>query len=124
MISTLNLLHSRLVSRQKNLLEELEQLKTNVPLTTEERRERNPSGKGEEEATESFELERRLALEKHIRHQLTDVEHALHKFEEGKYGLCEECSQPVDPARLEALPEAKLCLSCMTNNAKGRFSPG
>jgi len=123
-ISTLNLLHSRLEIRQKNLLEELEQLKTNVPLTTEERREGNPSGKGEEEATESFELERRLALEKHIRHQLADVEHALHKFEEGKYGLCEECSQPVDPARLEALPEAKLCLSCMANNAKGRFTPG
>ena len=124
MISTLNLLQSRLESRQKSLVEELEQLKATVPLTTEERRDGSSFGKREEGATESFELERRLALERHIRNQLADVEHALHKFEEGKYGLCEECSQPVDPARLEALPEAKLCLSCMANNAKGRFSPG
>ena len=124
MIGNLNLLQSRLEIRQKNLVEELEQLKTSVPLTTEERREGSPFGKGEEGATESFELERRLALESHIRNQLTDVEHALHKFEEGKYGFCEECSEPVNPARLEALPEAKLCLSCKANNGKGRFSPG
>ena len=124
MISSLNLLQSRLEIGQKSLVEELEQLKASVPLTTEERREGSPFGKREEGATESFELERRLALESHIRNQLADVETALHKFEEGKYGLCEECNLPVDPARLEALPQAKLCLSCKANNGKGRFSPG
>ncbi len=126
MVTDFKLLRSRLESEQKRLIEELEQLRAGVR-PTEERREGSPFGKREEEATESLELERRLAMEKQIREQLAEVEGALGKFEEGTYGLCEGCGQPIDPARLEALPQAKLCLSCKANqakNAKGRFSPG
>jgi len=108
-----------LESEQKRLSEELEQLRADVR-PTEERREGSPFGKREEEATESLELERRLAMEKQIREQLAEVEGALGKFEENTYGLCENCGKPIDPARLEALPQAKLCLSCMAKNAKGR----
>jgi len=100
----------------------LEQLKASVR-PVEERREGSPFGKREEEATETFELEKRLALEKRLRDQLAEVGHALHKFEEGTYGLCDICGQPIDPARLEALPQANLCLSCkakQAKNAKGK----
>ena len=126
MVTNFNLLRSRLENEKKRLSEELEQLKANIR-PAEERREGSPFGKREEEATESLELERRLALEKQIRDQLAEMERALHKFEENTYGLCESCGQPIDPARLDALPQAKLCLSCKTNqakNAKGRSSPG
>ena len=119
------LLRSRLENEQKQLNEELGQLRASVR-PAEERREGSPFGKREEEATESLELERRLALEKQIREQLADMEHALRKFDEGKYGICERCGEPIDPARLEALPQAKLCLNCkaiQAKNAKGRFSP-
>jgi RNA polymerase-binding protein DksA len=112
-----NLLRSRLESEKKRLLEELEQLKASVR-PAEERREGSPFGKREEEATESFELERRLSLEKSMREQLTAVEHALQKFEDGTYGLCDNCGQPIDPARLEALPQASLCLRCKELQAK------
>jgi RNA polymerase-binding protein DksA len=112
-----NLLRSRLESERKRLLGELEQLKSSVR-PADERREGSPFGKREEEATESFELERRLSLEKRIRGQLAEVEHALQKFEDGTYGLCDSCGQPIDPARLEALPQASLCLDCKTRQAK------
>ena len=117
-----NLLRSRLESMQKRLNGELEQLKATVR-PADERREGSPFGKREEEATESFELEKRLTLEKRIREQLAEVEHALQKFEDGTYGLCDNCGQPIDPARLEALPQASLCLNCktlQTKNAKGK----
>jgi DnaK suppressor protein len=113
----LNLLRSRLESEQKRLTDELEQLKSSVR-PAEERREGSPFGKREEEATESFELERRLTLEKRIMEQLAGVEHALQKFEDGTYGLCDNCGQPIDPARLEALPQASLCLDCKARQAK------
>jgi len=113
----LNLLRSRLESERKRLTEELEQLKSSVR-PADERREGSPFGKREEEATESFELERRLTLEKRLIDQLAGVEHALQKFEDGTYGLCDSCGQPIDPARLEALPQASLCLSCKTRQAK------
>jgi DnaK suppressor protein len=113
----LNLLRSRLESEQKRLTDELEQLKSSVR-PAEERREGSPFGKREEEATESFELERRLTLEKRIIDQLAGVEHALQKFEDGTYGLCDNCGQPIAPARLEALPQASLCLNCKARQAK------
>jgi DnaK suppressor protein len=118
------LLRSRLESEQKRLTEELEQLMVSIR-PADERREGSPFGKREEEATESLELEKRLALERHIREQLAEVEHALHKVEEGTYGLCDICGQPIDPARLEALPQANLCVSCKASqakNAKGKIS--
>jgi len=117
-----NLFRSRLESEQKRLIGELEQLKASVR-PANERREGSPFGKREEEATETLELETRLALEKRIIDQLAEIEHALSKFEEGTYGLCDNCGQPIDPARLEALPQANLCLSCkagQAKNAKGR----
>ncbi len=126
MIMGFNLLRSRLEQEQKRVTEELEQLKANIR-PADERREGSPFGKREEEATESFELEKRLALEKRLRDQLAGVEHALHKFDQGTYGLCDNCGQPIDLARLEALPQASLCLRCkalQTKNAKGKLSPG
>jgi len=121
MTTEFNLLRARLESEHKRLTEELKQLTASVR-PPEERREGSPFGKREEEATETFELEKRLALEKRITDQLAKVEHALHKFDEGTYGLCDACGQPIDPARLEALPQANLCLSCKAHqvkNAKG-----
>ncbi len=118
-MSTLNLerLRSRLESEQKRLLGELEQMKASAQ-PTEVRREGSPFGKREEEATESFELEKRLAMEKQIRASLVEVEHALSKFGKGNYGLCDVCGQTIDPGRLEALPQANLCLSCKAKQAR------
>lgn len=125
MTTGFNLLRTRLEDERKHLIEQLEQLEANAR-PTDERREGSPFGKREEEATETFELEKRLALEKRMKEQLAEVEHALHKFEQGTYGLCENCGQPIDPARLEALPQAKLCMNCkaqQAKNAKGKLPP-
>jgi len=111
------ILRSRLETEKERLVEELEQLSTSASIG-EERREGSPFGKREEEATEALELEKRLAMEKSIKQQLVGVEHALHKFEEGTYGFCDSCGQPIDPERLEALPQASLCMNCKTQQAK------
>ena len=110
-------LRSRLQSDCQHLTEELERMGDAVH-KIEERREGSPFGKREEEATEAFELEKRLVFEKRLRDQLAGVEHALKKFEEGTYGRCDVCGQPIDLDRLEALPQASLCLSCKTKQAK------
>ena len=52
------------------------------------------------------------ALVNSIKDSLSEVEHALAKFEAGTYGLCEGCGQAIAPARLEAMPAASLCISC------------
>lgn len=117
--------HSKLCERLREektqIKERLEQLKASRQ-PAGERREGSPFGKREEEASEAFELEKRLALEKKLRATLTEIDHALEKYEAGTYGLCDSCGQPIEQDRLEALPQANLCLSCkarQTKNAKG-----
>ncbi|HJX12061.1 MAG TPA: TraR/DksA C4-type zinc finger protein [Dehalococcoidales bacterium] len=119
-------LREQLETEQKRLQNELEQLRTTAS-TADERREGSPFGKREEEATETLELEKRLALENRIRQELVGIEHALDKFEKGTYGSCDNCGQPIDPERLEALPQASLCMNCkalLAKNAKGKPPTG
>ena len=46
--------------------------------------------------------------------QLRKIRHALAKIDEGSYGACEECALPVGFSRLQARPEARLCINCQT----------
>ena len=71
-----------------------------------------------------MELEKRLALENHIRQELASVEHALEKIEKGTYGICDNCGKAIDPARLEALPQANICMDCKSLLSKnGKSAP-
>jgi len=42
--------------------------------------------------------------------QLADVEAALAKLDEGTYGTCEACGNPIADARLEAMPHTRFCI--------------
>ena len=117
MTTNLKLIRAQLESEKRRLEEEIEQLKGGVS-PSDERREGSPFGKREEEATETMELEKRLALEKQIRERLASIERALGKLEIGTYGLCDSCGKSIDPARLEAIPYASLCLECKAKQAK------
>lgn len=44
--------------------------------------------------------------------EIDEIDRALFKIEEGSFGRCEQCRRPIKRARLEALPEARFCLSC------------
>ncbi len=110
-------LYERLKKEKAELLEKLEQLRT-LGQPSAERKEGSPFGKREEEADEASELEKRLALVKRLEESLNEVEHALQKYEAGTYGLCDSCGQPIERARLEAIPQASLCLSCKAQQAK------
>ncbi|HEX7277303.1 MAG TPA: TraR/DksA C4-type zinc finger protein [Acidimicrobiales bacterium] len=60
--------------------------------------------------TETFEREKDLSIIERVEAELADVEHALRRLDEGTYGLCEACGRPIDEARLDAIPAARLCL--------------
>ena len=44
--------------------------------------------------------------------RLRQVEAALKRAEEGTYGYCLDCDEPIGRARLEVRPEAFLCIGC------------
>lgn len=69
-------------------------------------------------ATDTFEAEKAIALEAHLRGVLSAVEQALQRFDEGRFGICENCGQRIKPERLEALPYTTLCIDCKTKQEK------
>jgi DnaK suppressor protein len=52
------------------------------------------------------------ALAAKLRNTLKDVEEALTRLDDGTYGICEVCGQPIGEARLEAMPTARRCITC------------
>jgi RNA polymerase-binding protein DksA len=71
-----------------------------------------------DDATEAFEQAKGLAMRQNTERLLSQVERALARFEDGTYGLCGNCGRPIDPARLEALPYAQLCLDCQSRQER------
>jgi RNA polymerase-binding transcription factor DksA len=110
-------LYKRLKKEKTELLEKIGQLRA-LGQPSAERKEGSPFGKREEGADEASELEKRLALENRLEESLNEVEHALQKYEAGTYGFCDSCRQPIEQARLEAIPQASLCLKCKASRAR------
>ena len=48
--------------------------------------------------------------------QLRDIDAALRRIEDGSYGECGRCEEPIDPRRLDADPTARLCIDCASRN--------
>ena len=46
------------------------------------------------------------------RHFLQKIEKALKKMDEGEFGVCDDCEEPISIKRLEARPETELCIRC------------
>jgi len=110
MATDLNLIHFRLTQERERLTEELEHVEASNRLTGDIGG--SWFGKRDEQANIATESSKQQYSEDRLRHLLTKVECALHKFDDGSYGLCDNCGQSIDPARLEALPYTTLCLNC------------
>src|SRR5918998_2207507 len=61
-------------------------------------------------ATETFEREKDQSLLEHIGTQLDEIDRATAKLDDGSYGACEACGQPIGNDRLEAFPAARFCV--------------
>ena len=123
-VDTMEELRKRLEEEKERLTKELSRLRE-IRMSPEQGNEiRGYGEERSEDATKTIELEKRIALEENLRSSLSEVEHALDKFDNGTYGLCDECGQPIDPARLEVLPQANLCIDCKARrkkDGKGRY---
>ena len=60
----------------------------------------------------TFEREKEFSIANNVTDLRTKTDRALHRIEEGRYGICESCGQPIESARLKALPHVTLCLKC------------
>jgi RNA polymerase-binding transcription factor len=58
------------------------------------------------------EQENRLELLERLIEKARKLDEALHRIPKGLYGICAACGKSIHKQRLQALPEADLCLEC------------
>lgn len=68
--------------------------------------------KPDEQAQEIEGYTTNLATERLLDDNLRDIEAALQRIEEGTYGICKYCHEPIAEKRLLARPVASACVSC------------
>src|SRR5262245_20459053 len=76
----------------------------------------NPADIGSESFAQEFSLE----LLQRDEATLTEIDEALGRVDNGKFGLCEGCTEPIPKARLNAVPHARFCVECQ-RKAENRF---
>jgi DnaK suppressor protein len=107
----------RLLDRKRRLWQEVkQQLRSNIG---DGYQEMLAAARDEEDqATVSLMAETNLTLLGPKRQELEAIEEALNRLDSGDYGYCEMCGQPIEPRRLEIMPETPLCRNCMSHREK------
>jgi RNA polymerase-binding protein DksA len=68
----------------------------------------------------TFERERDLSIQNNVRDLIDQMNRAIQRIEDGNYGTCERCGNPIEAARLKALPHALLCMDCKRREERAR----
>jgi RNA polymerase-binding protein DksA len=63
-------------------------------------------------ASVTFDRELGYSLESNSGHVLAAIDEALERIEEGSFGTCVRCGNPIAEERLEAMPYATKCIEC------------
>ena len=99
---------------RKSLTDQLEKLVGNADRTLKEDMALDSNDLPDEVDLASAEYNQSFTfrLRDRERFLLTKVQQALRKIEEGTFGICEECEEPIDPRRMKARPVTTLCIRC------------
>ena len=65
-----------------------------------------------DQATGNNEVHIQLRLKQTDAKILQAIEEALWRIEKGTYGVCRDCGEAIAPARLNAIPWTRVCISC------------
>ena len=76
-----------------------------------------------DQALDSYESELHYGINDAERKLLEDVEEALQRIQEGSFGVCANCGDPISMVRLKAMPSARLCIECKQSQERSRL-PG
>lgn len=96
-----------LTAKREHLIDEAKRtLTTEMSIDAAERMDEVDQASSEYMQSFSFRLRGRE------RYLMGKIEKALKKIDDGEFGLCEECEEPISLKRLQARPEAQLCIQC------------
>src|ERR1041385_1239611 len=101
------------VKKYRDLLEKKrDELLAAAPLGTPAAEPGSKSGDWIDQSSQESDLHVRLALKQTDSKLLRAIEEAIHRIDQGTYGICMECENEIAPARLAAVPWTRVCIDC------------
>jgi DnaK suppressor protein len=105
----------RLLARREVLVNRLALVRKNIlDATTDQLLEGTFATHLADEATDMIDAEVNVSDVGVIEDKIEEIDAALARISHGTYGVCTDCGEPIDPARLKALPAAERCIRCQT----------
>jgi DnaK suppressor protein len=101
------------LKKYRDLLEKKrDELLSATPARTPATEPGSKSGDWIDQSSQESDLHVRLALKQTDSKLLRAIEEAIHRIDQGIYGICVECEGEIAPARLEAVPWTRVCIDC------------
>jgi DnaK suppressor protein len=114
MVEKLNEIKAMLLEMKEDTLKEINKaMKSGTDAQTGE-----PSGDIYDQASSERDRELGLLLSDREREKLRNIDEALLRFDEGEYGICEECEEEIPIGRLKVVPFARYCVKCKADIEK------
>ncbi len=73
--------------------------------------------------TDTFEREKELGLLEMLEFEMSKINDALAHYENGSYGICDQCGEAIEPARQRRLPDTTVCAACATHHTNHFHRP-
>jgi len=115
-----DLFRTALLDERKRVQDALEYIRSEEPRAADDdQQEMNLDNHLAESASVTLDQEIDETLGENSEHLLADIDAALARIEEGTYGACVRCGNPIARERLEAVPHAALCIDCKLQDERG-----
>jgi DnaK suppressor protein len=115
---TLQKYRELLLAQQQQIEQRIFRLETDLQ-AMESEREIERTDHIQEEAVNDTMIE----LDERSRRLSEEIQAALARLDDGIYGDCEVCGEPINPARLEVLPTARRCVACQAEAEQAAQPP-
>jgi len=113
---TLAKIKKDLLARREQILDDLKDIAGKDAHDKDELKAKFPEygDKADENAQEIGEYTTNLATEKVLEKTLRDIDNSLARIDDGSYGICKYCKQPIGEKRMLARSVASTCVACKT----------
>lgn len=107
------------LNRYRDILEKKrDELLASSPLRQPTSEPGSKSGDWIDQSSQESDLHVHLALKQTDTKLLRAITEAIHRMDQGTYGICTECEEEIRTARLDAVPWTRVCINCKEKQSK------
>jgi RNA polymerase-binding transcription factor len=108
-----SMVRDELMRRRDGLLGQIQAHRQVTRSTAESQQEAAKDPYGGASATHDSEIA--VAVAERLGRQLVQINRAIADFDAGRYGKCQDCEEPIAPARLKVMPFTTRCVTCQAD---------